>query len=93
MYHIVAHLQFRKVTDLATFVFFTLAFLTHFTENVRFRDHRKLQHRILIALCHMTISCHNLTRLHFSVLLFTVITAQIIISQILRQTLRPGSGT
>ena len=79
MNHIISDLKFRKTLYLSPFIGLTLLLFLRLSEDIRLRDHRKLQHRILIAICYMSISRHNLSGRHFPVQLIAVIAAQIII--------------
>ena len=80
MDHIVSRFQFRKALDLTAFICLSLFLLFPFAENVRLCDHSEFEHRIFITFCDISVCRHDLSRLHFPVQIFTVITAQIIIS-------------
>ena len=70
-------------------------FLSFFpTENIRLRNDHEFQHRVFVPLCYMPITDENFPLLNFPVGIFTVKTAQIIVPQIFRKTLRacPRSG-
>ena len=93
MNHIISRFEFCKFMNLLSFVYFPPLFLLFLSENIRLRDHRKFQHRILIAFCHISISHKDLARIDLPLHIFAVKAAQVIISQIFCQTSCPGPGT
>ena len=91
MDHIVSHLQLGEALDLPALVGAALLFLLYLPENVCLRDDLELQQRVLVPLPHVAVGGHDLPRLHLPVHLVAVKAAQIVVPQILRQALCPGS--
>ena len=75
MHYIIARLQLRKALDLPPFIGLPLLFLFYLAENIRLRDHGKLQHRIFISFRHMSIGSHDLARLCQPVQIVAVVAA------------------
>ena len=93
MHHIIARPEFGKILDLLS-VIPPAAFLLFLSaENIRLRNHDELKHRIFIPFCHIAVGHHYFSRIDAPFHILAVKTAQIIVSQIFSQSLRPCSGT
>ena len=90
MDYIISGLEFCKVLDPLSLVC-TAPFLLFLfsSEDIRLRDHDELQHGILISFRHISAGHHDLSRIDLTLHILAVEAAQVIVSQILCQTLRP----
>ena len=90
MDHIVSRLELGKILDLLSLICAAapLLFLLP-AEDIGFRDDDKLQHGILVSFRHISTGHHDLPGIDLTLHVLAVETAQVIVSQILRQTLCP----
>ncbi|CCY33249.1 unknown [Ruminococcus sp. CAG:60] len=97
MNHIIPDGKLCKILDSLSIVGFLLFLLFLFflllTENICFRDHRKLDQRILKAFPGMTVHYHNLAWMNLAVIVLSVKSIQVIFPKVLRQSFRPGTRT
>ncbi len=93
MHHIIPHLQLIEILDFLTLIELLGLFLLFLrTENVCLRQHHELQHGILEALIHMTVTGDHLPRQYFPQRIFRIHCGNLLVPQILRQALCPGPG-
>ena len=79
--------------DRLTFVMSDLfAFFLFFAENIALRDHQELYQRILIPAVGTAVKQHDLASLYDAVGIFRIKCPQFMITKVLCQTFRPGSG-
>ena len=94
MHHIITHLQVVKVIYLLSLIkLFLLFFLLFRTENICLGQHDKFQPGILKALSHMAIIGKDFPCLYLAHGILRVYRRQLLIPQILRQTLGSCSGS
>ena len=97
MNHIVSHCQVGKALNLRSLVsgFLPLPLLFLHTEHVAFRDHDKLNHRILETTVQVSVGHQNLARLHLHLFpaLIRAPGPQAVLPQIAGKTAGSGSGS
>ena len=77
MYDIIPDTQIRKLLDFFAFIgAVPLLFLFFFPENIRIRNHCKLQDRIFIPLMHFSVADHDLSCHQIVIVIFRIKTVE-----------------
>jgi len=78
--NVISGFQLGKILNPLTFILFAFFLFLFSSENIRLRNNDKFKHRILIPFWRIAVRCHDLARFYFPLHIFTVKTAQIIVS-------------